>query len=134
MRKTFCGVETKLMSAVEQARGWAGEMVRREMRGSSDTAGAMRRLAHRYGIPRSVFHTLRYRSPKDIGASVYLKLLAAYEAECERQRKMLEHELEITRQIAGPHCASVRAAEALVGADNHHESVAVDALIDREGA
>lgn len=115
MRKCFCVLGTKAMSAVEQARGWAGEMVRREMRGPCDTDNAMRRVANRYGIPRRVFHTLRYRAPKDIGASVYLKLLAAYEAECERQRKLLDHELTITKAISGPHCAAVRAAEALVG-------------------
>ena len=41
--------------------------------------------------------------------------MAAYEAECERQRKQLDHEIAITKAVTGPHCPAVRAAEALVG-------------------
>lgn len=42
----------------------------------------------------------------------------ANEAECERQLRLLRHELEITRAKAGPHAAAVVAAQAVVDADD----------------
>jgi len=52
----------------------------------------MRRLEVRYGIPWRVFWTMRYRPPHDILLSVYLRLWAAYQSECDRQRAQIEHE------------------------------------------
>ena len=74
----------------------------------------MDRLERRHALPRRTLWALRYRPPKDILASVYFKLLAAYQAECERQLRHLTHEIELTRAVAGPRVASVGAAEALV--------------------
>lgn len=99
---------------VASARDWANALVRRESRGSGDTENAMHRLEARYGIPWRVFWSLRYRPPTDILASVYFRLHEAYQHECERQMRLLKHELEITKATAGPAPASVRAAEALV--------------------
>ena len=45
-------------------------------------------------------------------ASVYLRLQAAYRAECERQQKLLEHELSITKAKTGVAGAFARAASA----------------------
>lgn len=103
---------------VASARDWANALVRRESRGSGDTENAMRRLEARYGIPWRTFWSLRYRPPSDVLTSVFFRLKAAYEAECERQMRLIKHELEITRAKAGPNAASVRSVEALVGTDD----------------
>lgn len=108
--------QTEGAALVEQAAGWANGLVLREARGPGDLPNAMQRLEHRYGIPAQTFWSLRYRKPKDVLASIYFRLRAAYEAECERQQKLLRHELEITKAIAGPDHAAVLAAEAVVGA------------------
>ena len=86
------------MNAATDAQQWANELVRRESRGNGDTENAMRRLEARYGVPWRTFWTLRYRPPSDVLVGVYLKLKTAYEAECERQQRLLDHEREITRK------------------------------------
>lgn len=92
---------------------WANELVRRESRGPGDIENAMRRLENRYGIPWRMFWSLRYRPPEDVMTGIYNRLRAAYYAECERQTRLLKHEMEIT-QIISPDAAAVRAAAALV--------------------
>jgi len=52
-------------------------------------------------VPLRTFWALRYRPPKTIAADIYLRLCAAYQAECERQMRKLRHELETTKAIAG---------------------------------
>lgn len=101
-----------------EAKAWARDLVRIETRCPGDTENAMRRLARRYEMPWRVFWTLRYRAPRDVMASVYLRLEAAYRAELERQERLLRNELQITRLKAGPGHPAVRAAEALVGEDD----------------
>lgn len=104
------------MSSVEyrdQARGWARDLVLRESRGPGDTDNAMRRVEARYGISFGVLWALRYRAPKDIMASVYFRLRAAYEDACERQLRALQHELTVAK-ASWPDSNSVRAAEAVV--------------------
>lgn len=98
----------------DQAASWAKSLLHKESRGPGDTDNAMRRLSQRYGIPYGSLWTLRYRKPKDVFASVYFALQNAYAAECERQLKRLQHDIEITKRIAGPNGRAVRAAEALV--------------------
>ena len=100
------------------AKTWASDLVRLETRCPGDTENAMRRLARRYDLSRRVFWTLRYRAPRDVMASVYLKLEAAYRAEIDRQMGLLKHEAAITKLKAGPDHPAVRKAEALVGADD----------------
>lgn len=105
----------EMSNAALQARQWANELVRRESRGPGDVDNAMRRLEARYGIPASTLWRLRYRTPTDIFVSVFLKINAAYQAECERQLRLLEHDLAITKAKAGDFHPAVRAAEALAG-------------------
>lgn len=100
---------------VEQASGWARALVRRESQGPGDTENAMRRIEARYGVPFAALWALRYRHPKGVLASIYFRLHAAYQHECERQMRLLRHELEITRQTAGADRAAVAAAQAVVG-------------------
>lgn len=82
-------------SGVSEAKEWASAMVLREMRSPGDMENAMRRLESRYGIPWRIFHNLRYRPPSDVLVGVWRQLRAAYEAECERQERLLAHERHI---------------------------------------
>lgn len=103
------------MSGVAEARLWANELVRRESRGAGDTENAMRRLEARYGIEWRTFWKLRYRPPSDVMVGVYLKLRAAYQAECERQQRLFEHERKITEAKAAAFSPLIGAAAALAG-------------------
>lgn len=94
---------------VEDAAEKASWLVCRESRGPGDLPNAMRRISSRYGVPYRVLWALRYRRPADMLVSVYCRLCEAYEAECERQRKLLDHELSISQ-------ARTRLGKALVGA------------------
>jgi hypothetical protein len=104
------------VSGVADARQWAGELVKREARGPGDMEPAMRRLESKYGIPWRLFWSLRYRPPSYVKHGIWEQLRQAYRAECERQMRLLKHELEITKAIAGPDAPAVRASEALVDA------------------
>lgn len=99
---------------VEQASEWAHLLIARESKGAGDTENAMRRIERRYGIPFAAQWSLRYRRPKAIAASLYFRLCAAYEHECQRQMRALQHEIEITKATAGANHAAVRAAQAVV--------------------
>lgn len=81
-------------SGVSEATMWASRMVSMNLRGS-DTENAMRRLEARYGIPWRTFWNLRYRPPADILVGVWRQLHGAYEAECQRQERLLAHERHI---------------------------------------
>lgn len=114
--KDICTGAKKMSDAayVDDARSWAQELVRRESRGPGDQENAMRRLGTRHGIPWRVFWKLKYRPPQDIFISTYNRLHAAYRAECERQLRLLKHDIEITKAKAGAGSAAVVAAEALL--------------------
>lgn len=77
----------------------------------------MHRAEAKYGVPAQAFWALRYRTPKDILASVYLRLKAAYEAECGRQEARLAHELELVKALptTTARAALVAEAEAALG-------------------
>lgn len=101
---------------VDEAARIANDLATREMRGPGDLPNAMERLERRYALPSRSFWSLRYRRPKSICASILLKLLAAYQAECERQMRHLQHEIEVTRLATGSAHPALRAAEAVLGA------------------
>jgi hypothetical protein len=81
----------------DNAREWANDLIRRESRGPGDLDGAMRRLEARYGIPATTFWRLRHGRVKEIFASTYVRLQAAYIAECERQTRILKTQAEIAK-------------------------------------
>lgn len=102
MRKRSLHPEQKVtdVSAVNDAAMWADALVKRAHRGPGDTVdAAMNRAARKHGVPERTLWSLRYRRPKDVMASVYLKLHAAYIAECERQEAILAHQLEVARAL-----------------------------------
>lgn len=100
---------------VDEAAEWARDLTRRESRGPGDEQNAWRRLETRYGIAFGTFWGLRYRKPKTIVTSLYFRIRAAYDAERERQARLLRHETEITEKIVGPDHIAVRAARAVAG-------------------
>lgn len=101
---------------VNQAAQWASELTHHEARGPGDIENAWQRLEYKYGIPTSLLWSLRYRKPKTMSALGLARLHAAYRAECERQMRKLENDIEATKELAGPLNAVVLAAEAVVGA------------------
>ena len=104
-----------MLTTVEQARDWTEFLIRAEARGPGDTDNAINRVSRRYGVPRATIWGLRYRPPKDIFASAYLRLRDAYEAEHERQIERLRHDLEMARQAGRADARLVRAAAAVGG-------------------
>jgi len=106
------------VNTVEQSALWARELTRREARGPGDIESAWHRLARRYGVPFRTFWALRYRPPKTICADLYLRLCAAYQAECERQMRKLAHEIEIAKATVGHLDPVLVAAARVVEEDN----------------
>lgn len=106
----------KIMSDVfvSNAQSWANELVRRESRGPGDYENAMRRLESRYGIPWQTFWRLRHGRLKDVYVSIYVRLQGAYQAECERQIRLLAHEIEIAKAKGLSGSSVVAKAEAFV--------------------
>lgn len=91
---------------VAEARRWAGTLVEREYRGPGDTIeAAMWRAQQKWGIEHSTFWSLRYRPPREMFVSVYMRLRNAYEAACEYQTAQLRHELELAK-AAGKNAAT----------------------------
>lgn len=102
---------------LDQAALWSKDLTRMRARGPGDLDNAMRSIERDYGVDYWFIYQLRYKRDrlKFMSISVYERLKAAYQAECERQMRKLEHEITRTEKIAGPDSASVRAAKALVG-------------------
>ena len=88
------------LSATGEAKRLVNELLRLESRGAGDLENAMRRLGQRYGMNWRVFWQLRYRNPEDVFVGVFEGLKRAYRAECRRQLRKLEHELQVA-QIKG---------------------------------
>ncbi|MGV6875895.1 hypothetical protein ACUSIJ_24820 [Pseudochelatococcus sp. B33] len=99
---------------VDQASLWADEMVMRELRQPGDLDNALKRVGRRTGVGYRLLWSLRYRRPKDISASAFLKLWQAWEAFKENQMRALEHDIARTRLEAGNDHHSIAAAEAVL--------------------
>jgi len=111
-------IETDPEKLVERAARMAEALWNKVYVGLGDTQeAAMHRAEQRYGVPAQTFWALRYRRPKDILASVYMRLTLAYSAECERQEAKLAHELEIAKRLpqTPARLALVAETEALLG-------------------
>lgn len=110
---------------VEEASTKASWLVNRESRGPGDIPGAMRRIEQRYGISYATLMSLRYRRPKDILISTYVRISEAHRAECERQKRLMEHETTIADARTKLGRIIDRAADAL---DRR-----ADALVSKDG-
>jgi hypothetical protein len=105
-------------AVVSEATVWAEALLQRTYRGPGDTIeAASYRAEQKYGVPAQTFWALRYRKPKDILASIYRTLQAAYEAECGRQEARLRHELALAKALEGNPslAAAISEAEAALG-------------------
>lgn len=113
---------------VDDAARWAGGLLDRAYRGPGDTIeAATHRAEQKYGIPANIFWAMRYRRPKDVLASVYLKLKTAYEFECASQEARLRHELALTKEMLGDAATTnpvVAQAEAALGTAQGEEDAA----------
>lgn len=101
---------------LDQAAIWSKDLTRMRARGPGDMENAMRSLERDYGVDYWFIWQLRYKRDrlKFLSVSVYERLKAAYQAECERQMRKLSNEITLTKQIAGADNAAVRSAETLV--------------------
>jgi hypothetical protein len=106
------------MSLVEEASKWNVDLINSEARGPGNFGNAMRRVARRIGVSHSKLWALRYRKPKVIIADVYLALRDAWEDERKRGLGKLAYEAKLTAEKAGPDAHSVRAALAVLDADD----------------
>lgn len=98
---------------VDRAVTWSKELTRLRASGPGDTENAMRRVEREYGIDYGVLWALRYRKPSDILTTWYFRLKAAYEAECDRQIRKLQHEKQIAKALH-PDSSAVASAEAFL--------------------
>lgn len=116
-KKNLKGCKMSDVAYLDNAERWTKDMTRMKARGPGDTENAMRAIEREYGIDYWTMWRLRYRrsAVRDIGITIYSKIEAAYRAECERQLRRLQHEIEITEAIAGADSNAVRAAKAVVG-------------------
>ena len=103
---------------IDAAQKWSKDLTRMKARGPGDTENAMRQIEREYGVDYWLLWRLRYRlsALKDIGVSAYVALKQAYDAECARQMRKLQHEVERTEEIAGADHPVVVEAKALLDA------------------
>jgi hypothetical protein len=115
MCNSFLRKDHEMSSAafISHAADLSRQMVARESRGPGDIDNAMRRLEARYGIPYSILWALRFRKPKTLDVGVFARILGAYESECDRQQRAIEHEREITRAKTAIGRLIVAASDAL---------------------
>lgn len=101
---------------IDEAAQWSKDLTHMRSRGPGDLENAMRSIEREYGVDYWILWRLRYRKSalRDIGVSAYMRLKAAYQAECERQMRKLKHEIRVTEEITGADDAAVVAAKALV--------------------
>lgn len=105
---------------LDQAALWSKDLTKMRARGPGDLENAMRGIERDYGVDYWFQYQLRYKRDrlKFMSISVFQRLKAAYQAECERQMRKLGNELQRTKEIAGPDDRAVRAAEALFNEDD----------------
>jgi oligoribonuclease NrnB/cAMP/cGMP phosphodiesterase (DHH superfamily) len=101
---------------VEEAKGFAQVLVDREYSGPGQMERAMERASQKTGVDYGTFWSLRYRKPKDILASVYFRLKAAYEDECARQERLYNIDRAITKAVKNDtDTALIRTADFVAG-------------------
>jgi hypothetical protein len=111
---------SQMSAYVEQAVGWSKELTRIRTRGPGDLENAMRSIERDYGVDYWALWQLRYRANqiKSISVEVYMRLRAAYDSECDRQRRHYEHERTLTQAKTGFAETLVSAADALAGTED----------------
>lgn len=119
--KTSLHQEQQMSEYVADASRWAGALLQREHRGPGDTLdAAMWRAEQKWGIDHNTFWSLRYRPPRDIVVSVYMRLKSAYEHEIQKQEARLQHELMLSKAVGlnADNSTAYGEAEALLATKN----------------
>lgn len=109
-------------SFVCDARNWAEFLIRAEFRGPGDTIdAAMGRIERRHGIGHSLLWGLRYRPPKDIMVSLYMRLRDAYEAEIAKLDRRLSDEIRVA-ELSGRDATNSKAYRVALAALGEQEA------------
>lgn len=91
------GAVTCVNTHVGRARDWATGIEEMEVRSGLNRPSARERAERRLRLPPGTLYALRYRPPKQIAAGLYEQLRQAWITACERERKALEHQVELAR-------------------------------------
>ena len=92
--------------ALNEAKGWADELLDREFRGRGDREKSARgRLSLRTGIPESYLFRLQYKTSemRDVAGSAYRALMLAYDDLCRRNDEAADKYREERRGLRGDH-------------------------------
>ena len=117
---------------VAEAANWAARLTNEAERKTGKTDTALETVARQTGVNQSTLWRLRYRKPKDLAVSVYMKLKTAFEAAEQRQIERLQHEAEIARSLGEANSSVLlRAADYLVAS---HQEQAPHSKINTEVA
>lgn len=117
------------MSAVDRAASWADLLIGREHRGLGDTVDAARsRAARKHKLPERLLWSLRYRRPKEIGATLYLKIQEAVEAETQTMEAKIAENIKLLEALpSGPARDRMVAQLARFQADSPNQTQATQA-------
>jgi len=111
--------ETQKLKAsdfVAEAAKWADDLTKAAEQTHGSKEAAIEAVARKTGVNHSTLWSLRYRKPKDIAVSIYMKLKGAYERELMRQEGLLRHDNEIRRAKMGNADSLVVETEAFLAA------------------
>ncbi len=100
---------------VSHTRTLLTDLIKIEWRGNGDLGPALARIARRTGVPQSRLWALLYRPPKDVYASVVLKLAADHEAIRDRLQTKYTAARDATDASSGIGAALTRLAAAIAG-------------------
>lgn len=105
---------------VDRAKSWSHELVMRESRGPGDYQNAMKRIGRKTGVGYNLLWSLRYRPPKDLPTSAFLRLWSAWEVIKGTQMRALDHDTSRTQAESGNGHDSVAAASTFL--DAHYDT------------
>lgn len=123
LKKPLTDAQMSDAAFIDEAVEWSKKLTRMKSRGPGDVDNAMRRIESDYGVDYWTIWQLRYTRHriKSIGTGAYMRLKYAYEAERQRQRRLLSDDIETTERITGPDHPAVAASKAVVGTNNEEE-------------
>lgn len=84
---------------VDEAAFWAAKLTEKAEAQTGKTETALKTVARQTGVSANTLWMLRYRKPKDMAVSIYMKLKAAFEAAEKRQYERSNHEATIARSL-----------------------------------
>lgn len=108
----------KAADYVAEAAKWADDLTKVAEQTLASKEAALEAVARKTGVNHSTLWSLRYRKPKDIAVSIYMKLKGAYERELVRQEGLLRHDNEISRARLGSAHNLVAQTDAFLAALN----------------